>query len=122
MPVLFARLRANGKSTLVESVKMCLGDYAQKAPTEMIMEKPQGSIPNDIARSGGSRMAIMSETEQGKRLAESRVKDLTGSDQLSARFLHREYFEFIQPTSFDLWKPQNQRSEGQMKVYGEESG
>ena len=34
------------------------------------------------------------ESEGGKRLAETLVKTLTGGDTVTARFLHREFFEF----------------------------
>ena len=40
-------------------------------------------------------MAYASEAEQGKKLAESKVKDLTGGETIVARFLHGEFFEFV---------------------------
>lgn len=94
---------SNGKSVLVETVKAALGDFAQKAPTSMIMSKPTGNegIPNDIARLPGARFAVTAELEKGQRLAESRVKDLTGGDTLTARFMRGEFFEF-EPTH-KLW-------------------
>jgi putative DNA primase/helicase len=48
-----------------------------------------------------------SETEEGQRLAESFVKDLTGGDPLSARFLHGEWFDFV-PTC-KVWLGTNHR-------------
>jgi len=94
---------SNGKSVLIETVKAALGDFAQKAPTSMIMAKPTGNegIPNDIARLPGARFAATAELEKGQRLAESRVKDLTGGDTLTARFMRGEFFEF-EPTH-KLW-------------------
>lgn len=93
----------NGKTTFIEIIKNIVGDYWQKAPTEMLMMKQYGSnsIPNDIARLPGARFVVAREVEEGKRLAESLVKDLTGGDTLVARFLHREFFEFA-PTH-KLW-------------------
>ncbi len=92
----------NGKSTFVETLVRILGNYQMKAPTEMLMSKHYGAgIPNDVARLPGVRIAVTAEIEQGRKLAESRVKDLTGGDTLTARFLHKEFFDF-QPTH-KLW-------------------
>lgn len=93
----------NGKSTFVETIMSLMGDYAQKAPTEMLMRKMTGqnNVPNDIARLKGARMAVTSETDEGGRFSEARVKDLVGGDTLTARFLHKEFFDF-RPTH-KLW-------------------
>jgi putative DNA primase/helicase len=58
------------------------------------MKKPTGSIPNDIARLRGCRFITCAETEEGKRLHESMLKQLTGGDVVTARFLFSEYFDF----------------------------
>ena len=39
----------------------------------------------------------MNETSQGARFDEAKLKDLTGGDKLTARFLHQEFFDF-EPT------------------------
>ncbi len=92
----------NGKSKFTETLMKLLGSYAQKAPTEMLMEKRSGGgVPNDIARLPGARLAVAAEVEQGRRFSESVVKDLTGGDTLVARFMRQEFFEF-QPTH-KLW-------------------
>jgi putative DNA primase/helicase len=91
-----------GKSTFAETIKKLMGEYAQKAPTSMIMAKGNSpGIPNDIARLPGARFVLTSELEQGQRLAESLVKDLTGKDTIVARFMRAEFFEFV--PSFKLW-------------------
>jgi putative DNA primase/helicase len=93
---------SNGKSTFTETIQALLGDYGQRAPTEMIMMKQNtGAIPNDIARLPGARFVVTAEIESGRRLAESLVKDLTGGDKMVARFMRQEYFEFT-PTH-KLW-------------------
>ena len=85
----------NGKSTFIETLLALLGDYGQKAPTEMLMFKGNGGgIPNDLARLPGARLVVAAEVEQGRRLAESTVKDLTGGDTITARFLRQEFFDF----------------------------
>jgi putative DNA primase/helicase len=100
---------ANGKSTFQEAIAAALGDYAMRAPTEMLLTKRSGGIPNDIARLKGSRFVAASETEEGRRLAESLVKDLTGQDTIAARFLWAELFEFT-PTH-KLWLSTNHKPE-----------
>lgn len=90
-------LGANGKSVFCEVLQRLLGDYGVVLSPDVLMLKRHGGIPNDIARLRGARMAAMNETTQGSRFDEAKLKDLTGGDSLTARFLHREYFDF-QPT------------------------
>jgi putative DNA primase/helicase len=71
-----------------------LGDYALRTPTETLLVKRGGGVPNDVARLKGARFVTASETEEGRRLAESLVKDLTGQDSISARFMRAEWFDF----------------------------
>jgi putative DNA primase/helicase len=84
----------NGKSTVLETLRSLLGDYAQKTPTETLLARRGGSIPNDVARLRGARFVSASESEEGKRLNEPLIKEMTGGDTLCARFLHAEFFEF----------------------------
>ena len=82
----------NGKSTLVETISRLLGPYALKSPTEMVMTKAyRGGIPNDIARLRGVRFTVTNEVDEGMMLSESVVKDLTGNDTLTARFMRAEF-------------------------------
>ena len=91
--VLFG-LGANGKSTLGETWRGLLGDYAAVSPTETLLVRKGESIPNDIARLVGKRFVLAIETEDGRRLASARVKQLTGGDTVTGRFLHQEFFEY----------------------------
>jgi putative DNA primase/helicase len=99
----------NGKSTFQEALAAALGDYSMRAPTEMLMAKRSGGVPNDVARLKGARFVTASETEEGRRLAESLVKDLTGQDTISARFMRAEFFDF-RPTH-KLWLSTNHKPE-----------
>ncbi len=85
---------SNGKSVFCEVLAQLLGEYAVTLPADVLILKRHGGIPNDIARLRGKRAAIMNETTQGSRFDEAKLKDLTGGDTLTARFLHREYFDF----------------------------
>jgi putative DNA primase/helicase len=91
----------NGKSVFFNILKHLLGDYHQKAPTEMLMMRMNDSIPNDIARLPGARIVVAAELPENRVLNENRVKDLTGGDSITARFLHKEFFDFV-PTH-TLW-------------------
>ena len=87
-------LGANGKSVFCEVLMRLLGEYAIAVSPDLIMLKRHGGIPNDVARLRGVRAALMNETSQGARFDEAKLKDLTGSDTLTARFLHQEFFDF----------------------------
>jgi putative DNA primase/helicase len=85
---------ANGKSTFLRTIGSILGDYSQHTATETLLIKKQGAIPNDIARMKGARFVTASEAEAEHKLAENLIKQMTGDDLISARFLHQEWFEF----------------------------
>lgn len=84
----------NGKTVFCEIIEALLGDYAIVVSPELVMVRRHSGIPNDIARLRGARVAIMNETSQGSRFDEAKLKDLTGSDSLTGRFLHAEFFDF----------------------------
>lgn len=88
-------LGANGKSVFCEIVADLLGEYAIIVSPELVMAKRHQGIPNDVARLRGARAALMNETSQGARFDEAKLKDLTGGDTLTGRFLHREFFDFV---------------------------
>jgi P4 family phage/plasmid primase-like protien len=86
---------ANGKSTLLETVRAMLGsEYAIQIRPETLMIKQNDTIPNDVARLKGARLVNARETEDGRRLAEGLVKEMTGGDTMTARFLYAEHFDF----------------------------
>ena len=87
-------LGANGKSVFSEVIMRLLGDYALAVSPDLIMLRRHSGIPNDVARLRGIRAALMNETSQGARFDEAKLKDLTGGDTLTARFLHQEFFDF----------------------------
>lgn len=110
---------ANGKSTFLNTIGYMFGDYSQQMPTETLMVKTRGAIPNDVARLKGSRFITASEAEAEHRFAESLVKQMTGGDTITARFLHKEFFDFepthkiflgtnhkpvIQGTDYAIWR------------------
>jgi putative DNA primase/helicase len=85
---------ANGKTTFTNTILYLLGDYALATPTETFMKKNGDQNTYDIARLRGTRFVTTTEAEQGRRLSEPLIKKITGNDQMTARFLYGEYFNF----------------------------
>ncbi|MGP3979319.1 DNA primase family protein [Streptomyces sp. 8N114] len=84
----------NGKSVLLDVIMKLLGDYADAAPPGFLMAKPFESHPTDLAELHGRRVIVCSELKAGDRFDESRVKLLTGGDQLKARRMRQDFFSF----------------------------
>lgn len=105
---LFGSQGGNGKSTFMSTLSKVLGDYAVNANPESFMLADKGaSMTNDIARLAGARLVVASEQEEGRKLAESLIKRITGNDSMTARFLHQEFFEFL--PEFKLWMMGNHK-------------
>ncbi len=86
-------LGANGKSTLVNTTLEMLGDYGQLAAPELLLSK-RGAHPTELADLKGARLVASVEIEDGRKMAESLVKQLTGGEKVKARYLHKDFFEF----------------------------
>jgi P4 family phage/plasmid primase-like protien len=101
-PVLYGKGR-NGKSTFLNAIMSIMGDYGQALPADTLRVKSSGgSIPNDVARLEGARLALASEFPEGTRINEDLLKRLTGGDPVTARFLNQEFFEFYPTAKFIL--------------------
>lgn len=96
---------ANGKSTLIELAMSVIGQgetgYAIAAPAEMLMVRKHSEHPAELAQLAGARMVVCSELEDGSRFAEARIKQLTGGDSVSARFMRGNPFTFT--PSHTIW-------------------
>lgn len=97
----------NGKGVFLEALTAVLGDYATSAPSGFLMAKANPSHETEIARLAGVRMVICSEVGEDDRFDEVRVKQLTGGDSLTARFMRADHFTFT-PTHH-LWLMGNHR-------------
>jgi len=89
----------NGKGTFVETLVALLGsDYARRLPSEMLLDNAKainGTGPTpDLANLKGARMSYASEVEEGRRLREAWIKEITGGDTITARFLRENPIEF----------------------------
>ncbi len=89
-------LGANGKSTFIELLAWIMGDYAHRIQTELLIQhqrNPQGPSP-DIVAFKGKRLAFCQEVGEGQKLADARVKELTGGDSLTGRSLYSKGITF----------------------------
>jgi putative DNA primase/helicase len=85
----------NGKSTWANVMDGLLGDYAYKASFETFTFKKQGhGIRNDLAAMNGCRFVYATETSPGQRLDDAMIKELTGDEKVTARFLYQEEFSY----------------------------
>ena len=92
---LFYGTGSNGKSTFLEVLRLLLGEYAATVPTATLLAKKNDGASNDIAMLRGVRLVTAAESEPGRYLAEGLIKQITGGDQISARFMFREFFSFV---------------------------
>lgn len=100
-PVLFGRGR-NGKSLIVEALSYALGDYAGPVPAEMLLDSTRstaagGSSPEIMALKG-LRLAIASETDEGRKFSAAKCKWLTGGDTLTGRGLYDKHLISFTPS------------------------
>jgi putative DNA primase/helicase len=93
---------ANGKSTFLEILRRVVGAYGFNLPFSAFELQGRSSIPNDMAAIAGRRLVTSLETNESVQLNEARIKALTGGDQVTARFLYCELFEFLPAAKFWL--------------------
>ena len=84
----------NGKTVFIKAVSGALGDYHTAAPMEMLVDLIHDRHPTDLAGLRGARLVTCAETEQGRRWAESKIKQLTGDDVIRARFMRQDFFTY----------------------------
>ena len=95
----------SGKTTFLESLRSCLGDYARTIQPDLLTRQREsrgaGAASPELASLAGVRLAAGSEMEQGREMAEALAKNLTGGEQITARHLYAELFDFM--PQFKIW-------------------
>ena len=85
----------NGKSVFLNTLVNILSDYACTSAMDTFTASGAERHPTDLAMLKGARLVSVSETEEGRAWAESRIKQLTGGDKISARFMRQDFFEYL---------------------------
>lgn len=98
---------ANGKSVFLAVLRQIGGAASYNMPWATIELTNRAAIPNDVADLDGRRLVTASETAEGARLNEARLKALTGGDPITARHLFGEFFTFEPVAKF--WLAANHR-------------
>lgn len=89
----------NGKNVFAEALYGILGEYATLAPTGLLTSGAN-SHPTILADLRGARMVLADETGHEK-INDARLKMLTGSMKIKARFMGKDFFEY--DSTMKLW-------------------
>lgn len=84
----------NGKSVFLNTLFKIWGDYARRAHAATFLNTSGEKHPTDLAGLQGARLVVASEIPKGKTWDESTIKDLTGGDTITARFMRGDFFDF----------------------------
>lgn len=85
----------NGKGSFIGTLQFAFGEYATSAPKETFAESKYDKHPCDIAKLVGARLVVSNEVDEGQKWDEARIKNLTGRDVMTARFMRQDFFDFI---------------------------
>jgi CheY-like chemotaxis protein len=99
----------NGKSTMLDTIRQIVEEYAVllQVDTLMVRQKSNNSQA-DLADLRGSRFAQTSETEEGQRLAQAKLKRITqGMGKIKAVRKYENPIEF--PETHILWIDTNRK-------------
>ena len=84
-----------GKGTFVETIAAAMGDYAIAAEPELLLAtRGGGGHPTGQMDLLGARLAFVSETDDGRRMAAATMKRLTGGDTIRARKMRQDFVQF----------------------------
>lgn len=84
----------NGKSVFLNTLLYLWGDYGRRVAASTFLNSQTERHPTDVAGLQGARLAVASELPRGKTWDEAVIKDLTGGDRMTARFMRQDFFDF----------------------------
>jgi putative DNA primase/helicase len=96
---------ANGKSVFLGTLQALFGEYAATASFHTFDAEKRSEATNDLAMLRARRLVTIIETNDDRRLDEAKVKQVTGGDPITCRFLYGEFFSYT-PT-FKIWMAMN---------------
>ena len=85
----------NGKGVFLNALTNIVGGYATTAAMDTFTASKTDRHPTDLAMLQHARLVTASETEEGRAWAESRIKQLTGGDPITARYMRRDFFTYL---------------------------
>ncbi len=100
----------NGKTTLLELFRYILGDYGGQVMIDSLLRQrgnASSTTLSDLSDLRGARFVTTSETEEGARLAEATVKQLTGMGQIKSCRKYENPISF--PATHKLFMDANHR-------------
>jgi putative DNA primase/helicase len=100
---------SNGKNIFLDSLGDIFGDYACEAEPSLLLQADGERHPTGLMDLFNKRFVAASETEDGKRLAESLMKRLTGNRKLKARRMRENFVTFSR--TFKLFIATNHKPE-----------
>ena len=84
----------NGKSVFLNTLTAIWADYARRGAAETFLNTNGEKHSTGLAGLQGARLVVGSELPVGKTWDESVIKDLTGGDKMTARFMRGDFFDF----------------------------
>jgi putative DNA primase/helicase len=84
----------NGKTVMLNTISAILGGYAVTAAMETFTASQFERHPTDLAMLCGARLVSASETEEGRAWAENKIKQITGGDPITARYMRCDFFTY----------------------------
>lgn len=94
----------NGKSTLFNIMRALVGEYSSVTDFTTFDADTQESR-SDLAKLRAARVVTVSESNEDTRLAEARIKAVTGGEAITARELYGRPFDYV--PQFKLWMAVN---------------
>lgn len=94
----------NGKSTFIGTIQALLGPYATTAVADLLLKRHR-QHDSDTSGLPGVRFLVHGEPGRGRSFDDGIIKQLTGGDRVSARFMRHERFEFM--PSHKIWISSN---------------
>ena len=84
----------NGKSVFLNVLTGIIDDYATTATMDAFIASHVDRHSTVLAMLRGARLVTASETEEGRQWAEAKIKQLTGGDPITARFMRQDNFTY----------------------------
>jgi len=88
---------ANGKSQLLNLMKLCMGEFGEKVEVTLLTRKRNNANEANTEKIKllHKRFAFLSEPEDGEKINIGLLKELTGSEEIVARGLYQEAVSFV---------------------------